>query len=362
MKVLVMGGTRFNGLALVHELARHGHDVTIFNRGQTEAKIPHGVRRLYGDRTDHTGMREVFADEEFDCIQDISAYTPADVESMVDIFRGRIGHYIFASSTVIYAATKLLPIRESSPVDGTERQSQYGLDKLACEAILLREHRENGFPATIVPFSMVFGPHNIIPVREQRMFSRLLLGRPVLIPGDGTTLSQIGHVDDEAAAMRMLMLQPQTFGKRYNLTGRDYWSDEGYVDTFADILGVEANKVFIPADTMDAVYDGEIPLADDPEEPGNFGAVTAPQSQRNLPYLQQMIQRLAPYIHRWNENTVFSIERLRRDVGWEPAYTFRSAVEQTYEWYRSEGLHESQQFDWAWEDGLLARLRGPPAR
>ena len=66
------------------------------------------------------------------------------------------------------------------------------------------------------------------------MFQRLLLGRPVLIPGDGTTLSQIGHVDDGAVAMRMLMMQPQTFGKRYNLTGRDYWSDEAYVDTFAE--------------------------------------------------------------------------------------------------------------------------------
>jgi nucleoside-diphosphate-sugar epimerase len=357
MKVLVMGGTRFNGLALVHELVRHGHDVTIFNRGQTEAKLPRGVRRLYGDRTDHDGMREVFASEEFDAIQDISAYTPEDVEIMVEIFKGRTGHYIFASSTVIYAATKVLPIRESSPVDGTERQSQYGLDKLACEAILLREHRQDGFPATIVPFSMVFGPHNIIPVREQRMFSRLLSGRPVMIPGDGSTLSQIGHVDDEAAALRMLMQQPQTFGKRYNLTGRDYWSDEGYVDTFADILGVEADKVFIPPETMDAIYDGEIALADDPGEPGNFGAVTAPDSQRNLPYLQQMIQRLAPYIHRWNESTVFSIERLRRDIGWGPAYTFRTAVEQTYEWYRSEGLHESLDFDWSWEDRLLGRLR-----
>ena len=35
MKVLVMGGTRFNGLALVRELTRRGHDVTVLNRGQT---------------------------------------------------------------------------------------------------------------------------------------------------------------------------------------------------------------------------------------------------------------------------------------------------------------------------------------
>ena len=86
------------------------------------------------------------------------------------------------------------------------------------------------------------------------MFQRLLLGRPVLIPGDGTTLSQIGHVDDAAVALRMLMLQPQTFGKRYNLTGQDYWSDEAYVDTFAAIVGVTPHKVFVPPAVMDDIY------------------------------------------------------------------------------------------------------------
>ena len=117
MKVLVMGGTRFNGLALVHELRRHGHAVTIFNRGQTEAAIPRGVRRLLGDRKDHASMAAVFAGEEFDCVFDISAYTPDDVRGMIEIFRGRTGHYVFASSTVIYAASKVLPISEDSPVD-----------------------------------------------------------------------------------------------------------------------------------------------------------------------------------------------------------------------------------------------------
>ena len=51
MKVLVMGGTQFNGLALVRELARHGHDVTVLNRGKTPVELPRGVRRLFADRT-----------------------------------------------------------------------------------------------------------------------------------------------------------------------------------------------------------------------------------------------------------------------------------------------------------------------
>ena len=38
-----MGGTQFNGLALVWELSRAGHDVAILNRGKTEARLPSGV-------------------------------------------------------------------------------------------------------------------------------------------------------------------------------------------------------------------------------------------------------------------------------------------------------------------------------
>ena len=234
VKVLVMGGTRFNGLALVQELVKWGHEVTVLNRGQSEARLPRPVRRLYADRTNHEQLREVLGPEEFDVVQDLSGYALADVQPLVEVFRGRIGHYLFGSSTVIYARPRVLPIRESDPVDRSERQTEYGQQKLKVEAYLFEQYRRNGFPATVVPLSMVLGPNNMVADREQRMFQRLLLGRPVLIPGDGTTLSQIGHVDDGAVALRMLMMQPQTFGKRYNLTGRDYWSDEAYVDTFAE--------------------------------------------------------------------------------------------------------------------------------
>ena len=50
MRVLVVGGTSFNGLALVRELARRGHRVTTLNRGRTEADLPRGVERLFADR------------------------------------------------------------------------------------------------------------------------------------------------------------------------------------------------------------------------------------------------------------------------------------------------------------------------
>jgi nucleoside-diphosphate-sugar epimerase len=362
VKVLVMGGTRFNGLALVQELARWGHEVTVLNRGQSNAQLPRSVRRVYADRTNHDQLREVLGAEEFDVVQDVSGYALADVQPLVELFRGRIGHYIFASSTVIYARARVLPIRESDPVDRTERQTEYGNQKLKVEAYLFGQYRENGFPASVVPFSMVLGPNNIIADREQRMFQRLLLGRPVLIPGDGTTLSQIGHVDDAAIAMRLMMLQPQTFGKRYNLTGRDYWSDEAYVDVCAELTGVTPRKVFVPAPVMDELYAGQ-PEQDTAgratprmSQSGDSAAATITARGPQNVDVRGLIQRLAPNIHHWNDSTFFAIERLRDDVGFWPAYTFGTAMEQTYDWFRREKLDESLQFDFSWEDDLIKRL------
>src|SRR5580692_11410858 len=339
-----MGGTRFNGLALVQELVKWGHDVTVLNRGQSEARLPRAVRRLYADRTNHEQLREVLGPEEFDVVADLSGYALADVQPLVEVFRGRIGHYLFGSSTVIYARPR-------------------GLQKLKVEAYLFDQYRRNGFPATVVPLSMVLGPNNMVADREQRMFQRLLLGRPVLIPGDGTTLSQIGHVDDGAVALRMLMLQPQTFGKRYNLTGRDYWSEEAYVDTFAEIIGVTPRKVFVPAPVMDDIYAGKgdqssvrkgVPAMN---KAGDSAAAVMAKHDPRAVGVRGLIQRLAPNIHHWNDSTFFSVDRLREDVGFRPAYTFAAAVEHTYEWFKREGLAETHLFDWAWEDRLLASMK-----
>jgi nucleoside-diphosphate-sugar epimerase len=329
MQTLVMGGTRFNGLHLVQELVRYGHNVTILNRGITEAPVPREVQRLYADRKDHKQMKEVLGSEEFDVIFDISAYMLEDVQSIVDIFEGRAGHYIFASSTVVYAATNILPINENSPVDNTSKQSDYGRNKLICEDYLMKVYRQRHFPITSARFSMVFGPDNGILDREQRMFIRLLNGRKVLIPGRGTTLGQIGHVDDEARALRMMALNPRTYGEIYNVTGKDYFSDEGYVDTCASVIGVEPQKVFVPATIMDEA---------------------SPDERRPL------IQRLAPYIHNWDESTIFGISKLRDHLGYEPFYTFETAMQQTYEWFMSQGLDKKREYDFSGEDNLINRV------
>ena len=223
----------------------------------------------------------------------------------------------------------------------------------------MREHRERGFPASIVAFSMVFGPNNILPDREQRMFIRLARGRKVLIPGTGTTVGQIGHVDDEARALRMMMMNTNTFGKRYNLTGGDLYTDLGYVDTFARVVGVEAEKVFLPHELMDDLWNGRVRTGGAPMKAHINIRSSTRDSQAHFHQLQRLLQRIAPHLHHWDRNVFFSIDRLKQDIGWEPEYCFEGAVQQTWDWMVAEGLHESLDFDYSFEDDLLERLGAP---
>ncbi len=363
LRVLVMGGTQFNGLALVHQLANSGHDITICNRGITKAVLPKGVQRLTADRSNQDTVRKVLANKTFDVVQDMTAYHPNDVQLMIDLFTDRIQHYIFASSTVIYAAAETLPITESHPVERGETQIEYGLHKLLCEDLLFDAFSERGFPATVAAFSMVYGPRNIIPDREQRMFVRLETGRPVLIPGDGTTLSQVGHVDDQARALVALMLKEKTIGRRYNLTGQNSQTDLEYVRITAETLGIKPDIRFIPHAFMEDLWEGAVQITNRNKKTSETNqkidiriSAEARQRQATMRHrfrFSTVIPRLAPNIHRWNDNVTFSIDALRQDTGWEPEYDLACMVSQTHNWHRSTGRRK---FDWSYEDEILNRI------
>ena len=362
MKVLVMGGTQFNGLALVHELVAQGHDVTVCNRGRTESDIPDSVHRLVADRTDHGQLIRVLGGQDWDCVHDVSAYHPEDVEIMLEILSGHVGHYIFASSTVVYGS-KNGPISEDDVDERGDTQIEYGLHKLLCEDLLFAAHAESGFPASTVPFSMVLGPHNALTDREQRMFRRILDGRPVLVPGDGSTLLQVGDVADQARAMEQMMGKEVTFGRRYNITGAAGISRNDYVAAVGRVMGREPVVISVPDELMEALWTGKMAVQIGAQSGGlNTRTSTAPNPTSPRAILRtrfmlclNMVQQLAPNIHWWNQDTVFNTDRLRSDVGWEPTETTESMLARTYDWWQSSD-NAGFEYDWSTEEQIRSLI------
>ena len=99
MKVLVLGGTRFLGIWLLNELMKQNHDITVLNRGKTKSDIPDSIKRLSADRRDAEAVKNVLSGQEFDVVFDLTGYELRNVEPVVEIFAGKVKHYVFQSTS-----------------------------------------------------------------------------------------------------------------------------------------------------------------------------------------------------------------------------------------------------------------------
>jgi nucleoside-diphosphate-sugar epimerase len=339
VNVLVMGGSKFNGRHVVEELRARRHQVAVVNRGVTPATFPADVERLIANREDVGQLRAVLAGREFDALIDVSAFHFVDVERIVGLMEGRIGHYVFLSSVIVVQSGQqhpFYPIDETTPLDVGTRAFPYSKEKQQCEAFLLDAWAKRRFPVSIGRLAMVYGPHNKGAAREQVMFLRLLRGRPVLIPGNGETISHGVHVDDVAGAAVAMAETDRSLGETYIVAGPDAVTDNGYVRVAGEVVGTEPRVVRIPLELMDEV-EWEL-------------------RRRRLPPL---IQRPGQSERPWHEHTIYSVAKLRGQLGYQHKYTFEQGMRQTFEWFTSEGLDRDVEWDFAYEDELLRRLGAP---
>ena len=166
IKVLFLGGTGVISSACARLAVDHGIDLSVITRGQTSSRpLPAAARVLHGDARDPDQVRALLGHREFDAVVDWVAFTPEHVQADIDTFRGRAGQYVFISSASAYQTPpSRLPIVESTPLRNPFWQ--YSRDKIACEDLLVRAYREQGFPATIVRPSHTYD-QTLVPVRRR---------------------------------------------------------------------------------------------------------------------------------------------------------------------------------------------------
>ncbi len=86
MRILVLGGTQFLGRHVVDAALARGHEVTLFNRGQTRPELFPDAERLRGDRD---GDLSALGGRVFDAVVDTSGYVPRIVGRTLDALRRR---------------------------------------------------------------------------------------------------------------------------------------------------------------------------------------------------------------------------------------------------------------------------------
>jgi len=283
MNILVMGGTRFVGQPLVERLQAAGHALTLFTRGNRPA--PAGVEHLIGDRTTPEGLQPLEG-RCFDVIVDSSGRTLDDSRAVVDRTGAPSHRFVYVSSAGVYADSELWPLDEDSATDPASRHA----GKLDTEAWL----RSQGIPFTSFRPTYIVGPGNYNPV-ESWFFDRIVHGRPVPLPGDGSTITQLGHVSDLAAAMARCIEVETAANRVYNCSGRQGVTFRGLVQAAARAAGRDPASVEIRS-----------------FDPAGLDK----KARKAFPL------RLAHFLT--------DITRVRRELAWEPAFDLETTMADSY--------------------------------
>ncbi|MBU4285352.1 MAG: NAD-dependent epimerase/dehydratase family protein, partial [Verrucomicrobia bacterium] len=201
-KILVFGATGEIGSRVARGCVEMGHEVTGASRGINKRhRIDlHGVELIYGDKKDKEFLKTLSA-KNFNVVID-TVPGIEDVESAHKYFNGRIEHYFMCSSTGTFVPLRYLPADEDHP--WREKTAVNFYRQCERDMFALKLHKEDGFPVTIFRPTNIIGagrvPLELWGGRDISYFQLLKEGKPVEVPGDGTTLVQSGCNDDLAAA------------------------------------------------------------------------------------------------------------------------------------------------------------------
>jgi nucleoside-diphosphate-sugar epimerase len=315
MKVLFIGGTGIISTASTRLAAEQGIDLTLLRRGQWTADLPQNVRTITADAADEAAVAGALGRDTFDAVVDWRAYTPADVERDIRLFRGRTGQFLFISSASAYQKpVGHYLITESTPL--CNPYWQYSRDKIACEERLMQAYREQGFPVTIVRPSLTYGDTQIVLAvnswqKSYTAVDRMRRGKKVIVPGDGSSLWVITHNSDFAVGLVGLLGHPQAVGHAFHITSDEAMTWDQYYRITAEAAGAEAKIIHIASDFL-----GEC-------EPDSVGSLTGDKAV-SVVFDNTKIKRFVPG---FGAKVPFA-QGIRRTMAWFDADPRRRVVDE----------------------------------
>jgi nucleoside-diphosphate-sugar epimerase len=253
LKVLFIGGTGVISSACAQRAVDLGIDLYVLNRKQTSTRpLPAEAHVLQGDIRDAASARQAIGSQDFDVVVDFVAFTPEQVQSDIDLFTDRTGQYVFISSASAYQTPpRRQPIIESSPLRNPIWS--YSQAKIACEELLVKAYREDGFPATIVRPAHTYDRTSIPLEGKWTTIDRMRRGKEVVVHGDGSSLWTLTHHRDFAHAFVGLLGNTRAVGDSFHITSDDALTWDQIYSIMADAAGVQAHIVHVASDTIAAV-------------------------------------------------------------------------------------------------------------
>lgn len=337
--ILVTGGTGFLGLHTCQYFAEAGIDVAAFDlKPFDEGDDTDDISYIKGDVRDEAAVGDAFDQHNPDVVVHTAAALPlwdADtirevtVEGTATVLEAAADHdverVVYISSTAVYGTHDTHPITESSPTDGV---GPYGEAKIEAESVC-REFRQRDLVVPILRPKTFIGPKRLGVF--QILFDWVEDGASIPMVGWGNNKYQLLHVHDLVRAIELMFtLDTEDVDTTFNVGAVEFGTMKEDFGALPDYAGTGKRAVGTPA----------------------FLTVWALRILNAL-----NLSPLYPWVYETaHEDSYVSVEKLR-GLGWEPEYSNREALTDTYDWYlkhyepvEDAGSHDHRV---AWDQGAL---------
>jgi 2'-hydroxyisoflavone reductase len=248
VRLLVLGGTKFLGRATVESALEAGHQVTLFNRGETNPELFPEAEQIRGDRTQ--GLAELQG-REWDAVLDPSGQIPAVVRASAQALADSTPYYLFVSTVSVYAdqgrrndeESPLAELGDEPDNRLTEDYSNYGALKALCERTVRSVYSER---CGVVRPGLIVGAHD--PTGRFTYWPhRVARGGEVLAPAPPER--KVQFVDARDLGDWFVQLLEQRTSGAYNATQPGLTFEE-LLDTCREVAGSDATFTWVPDELL----------------------------------------------------------------------------------------------------------------
>ncbi len=215
---------------------------------------------------------------------------------------------VLASSIAVYG-----PVREGVVDEESLFRSVgdlYGDTKIEGERAAWREAERAGLELTVLRPTMIHGPES--PSWTEVPFDSIQKGLPIVV-GDGEDLVDPVYVKDVAHAFELAASVSEAAGEAFNVgAGSETWNN--FLSFYARMAGKNLRRVPAPV--------------------ARGGAQVVEKAQRAIGRRPQVV---ADMVGVMTSRAVFSGEKARRILGFEPEYSLRDGMRETEAWLRRSG-------------------------
>jgi nucleoside-diphosphate-sugar epimerase len=217
MDLLILGGTRHVGRAVVEQALQNGHTVTTVNRGVT-GRPAAGAEALHADRTEPGALEAALGSRSWDAVIDTWSGAPKVVAASAGLLADRVGYYGYVSSRSVYCWPIPPGADESAPVvDGdpaSDGAKGYAAAKRGGEVAV---NEAFGARALVARAGLILGPYEQVG-RLPWWLRRLERGGLVLAPGPHDRPLQ--YIDGRDLARWMISAALRGVSGTYNTVSR----------------------------------------------------------------------------------------------------------------------------------------------